>query len=98
MTTPRLVAIGVIAAAAWVPNAAARSDAGRPAVFTRVQADDGRALYRQRCSSCHMPDLSGSNDAPPLAGALFLSSWGARTTTDLIGYMSAAMPPGLGAA
>lgn len=41
-----------------------------------------------------MPDLSGSNDAPPLAGAVFTATWRTRTTKDLFEYLSASMPPG----
>jgi hypothetical protein len=41
-----------------------------------------------------MPDLSGSNDAPPLAGPIFVSTWRTRSTKDLFEYLSASMPPG----
>jgi mono/diheme cytochrome c family protein len=74
---------------------AASVDDDRPvAAFTAGQADAGRAAYVQHCATCHMPDLSGGNDAPPLAGTNFLSAWQARTTKDLFEYMSEAMPPG----
>jgi len=43
-----------------------------------------------------MPDLSGSNDAPPLAGAVFAATWRARTTKELFDYLSSSMPPGGG--
>ena len=39
--------------------------------FTAAQAAAGRAAYQERCASCHLPDLRGSNEAPPLAGAQF---------------------------
>jgi mono/diheme cytochrome c family protein len=64
------------------------------AVFTERQASAGRAAFGERCASCHMPDLSGSNDVPPLAGKIFVGAWRTRTTKELIDYMSAAMPPG----
>ena len=32
-------------------------------------------LYQARCAGCHLADLGGRNDAPPLAGASFLSVW-----------------------
>ena len=41
-----------------------------------------------------MADLAGRNEAPPLAGANFMNTWRARTTKDLVDYMSATMPPG----
>jgi alcohol dehydrogenase (cytochrome c) len=64
-----------------------------PPVFTAAQAAAGRTAYQANCSSCHLPDLGGRNEAPPLAGANFMSTWGTRTTRDLFDYMSATMPP-----
>jgi mono/diheme cytochrome c family protein len=64
-----------------------------PAVFTAGQAAAGKSIYARSCASCHGPDLRGSNDAPPLAGSVFMSTWRARTTKDLFEYLSASMPP-----
>jgi len=41
-----------------------------------------------------LPDLTGSNEIPQLAGETFRSTWSTRTTKDLRDYMSAAMPYG----
>src|SRR5947207_6404041 len=71
--------------------------AGQPTttpVFTAAQAAAGRAAYQANCSSCHLPDLGGRNEAPALAGVNFMSTWGSRSTRDLFDYMSATMPPG----
>ena len=65
-----------------------------PAVFTAAQATAGQAAYTANCASCHLADLAGQNEAPQLAGPNFRSTWGKRTTRDLIEYMSATMPPG----
>lgn len=65
-----------------------------PPVYTVAQATAGRAAYQANCASCHLPDLAGRNEAPPLAGANFMSTWRGRTTKDLVEYMSASMPPG----
>src|SRR5215475_908241 len=62
-------------------------------VFTADQAAAGRAAYQANCASCHMPDLAGRNEAPPLAGGTFLNAWRTRTTRDLVDYMQATMPP-----
>jgi len=98
MTDRRIQAIamtGVIACLVMMGGVLpAGSQEPTPPVFTARQADAGQAAYAQRCASCHMADLSGSNDVPPLAGEIFLSSWKTRTTKDLIEYMTAAMPPG----
>ena len=61
--------------------------------YTATQAADGFAAYQTNCASCHLPDLSGRNEAPPLAGANFINAWGSRTTAELIAYMQGTMPP-----
>ena len=63
-------------------------------VFTAEQATAGRAVYAKQCASCHMPDLSGNVEYPPLAGTAFMNTWGTRSTKEFYDYMSAAMPYG----
>src|SRR5450755_206722 len=41
-----------------------------------------------------MRDLIGRNEAPPLAGANFIGTWGGRSTTELLEYIRKSMPPG----
>jgi len=62
--------------------------------FTAEQANAGRAAYMESCASCHQPDLAGHFEAPPLAGATFMNTWGVRSTSDLTSLMQASMPPG----
>jgi mono/diheme cytochrome c family protein len=83
-----------IAAAAVCTSTVALTARESRAVFTAGQAAAGKSAYAKICASCHMPDLSGSNDAPPLAGQVFTATWRARTTRDLFEYLSASMPPG----
>lgn len=64
-----------------------------PAAYTAAQAAEGLATYQANCASCHLADLSGRNEAPPLAGGNFMNAWGSRTTTDLVRYIQATMPP-----
>ena len=66
------------------------------AVYTAAQAAAGRTAYQSSCASCHTDTLIGRNEAPALAGANFMTQWGARTTKDLYGYIQAVMPPGNG--
>jgi mono/diheme cytochrome c family protein len=61
-------------------------------VFTAQQAAEGRTDYAKHCGSCHMPDLTGNTEIPPLAGKVFMDTWGGRTTKDLFDYLSSAMP------
>jgi S-disulfanyl-L-cysteine oxidoreductase SoxD len=67
---------------------------GAAAVFTAQQATAGKAAFAKTCASCHMPDLSGNNEVPALAGPTFIGTWRDRTTKDLFEYMSTSMPPG----
>ena len=75
-------------------SAGQQAPAARPSVYTAAQATAGQAAYTANCASCHQPTLVGQNEAPPLAGTNFMTTWGKRTTKDLIEYMAATMPPG----
>src|SRR6185436_12905334 len=61
--------------------------------FTAAQAARGRAAYLVNCAGCHLSDLAGRNEASPLAGPNFIAAWGTRTSTDLLAYIEASMPP-----
>jgi mono/diheme cytochrome c family protein len=80
-----VIVSGVVLAARQTPAAS---------VFTAEQATAGRAEYAKHCASCHMPDLSGDTEIPPLAGAAFIDTWGMRSTKQLFDYTSEAMPYG----
>src|SRR4051794_15507361 len=58
------------------------------------RANPGRAAYMANCASCHLPNLSGRNEAPQLAGGNFMAAWGGRTVGELAKYMQETMPPG----
>jgi mono/diheme cytochrome c family protein len=91
-------AFAVTACALLVVSSHAVMVAGRDLsaapVFTAEQATTGKAAYAKSCASCHLPDLSGNAEIPALAGKPFKEAWGARTTKELLDYMSAAMPYG----
>jgi len=61
--------------------------------FTSQQAAAGRAAYQAHCASCHLADLAGRNEAPPLAGSNFMNVWRDRSTRELFTYIQT-MPPG----
>lgn len=65
-----------------------------PPVFTTEQASAGKVAYSRACAKCHMPDLGGTPDAPPLSGNRFLDTWRSRTTKQLFDFVLGAMPPG----
>ncbi|MFN7921505.1 MAG: PQQ-binding-like beta-propeller repeat protein [Bryobacteraceae bacterium] len=62
--------------------------------FTAEQANEGRAAYLGNCASCHLPDMTGRNEAHPLTGANFQNVWRNRTVNQLTRYMQQTMPPG----
>ena len=61
-------------------------------VFTEEQAARGQQAYRQSCASCHLDDLLGERDAPPLAGAQFSDRWNGSTADDMLQTIRRTMP------
>lgn len=86
----RFVACGAMAVLAIA--VASGQQPPRTAPFTRAQAEAGRATYQSKCASCHLPDLKGSNEAPPLSGGNFVNTWRNRTTSDLFNRIRNTMP------
>jgi alcohol dehydrogenase (cytochrome c) len=91
---PRAVAAVIVCAVAGFAIAAfsAQQAAPRPGPFTAEQATAGRALYQSTCASCHLADMKGTFEAPPLAGANFLNTWRNRPASDLISRIRNSMP------
>ena len=90
--TNRLLGSAAIAILAISIAAAQQSKTTGP--YTAEQASVGRALYQTNCASCHLPDLRGAFEAPPLAGANFMNVWRTRTTQSLLNVIQATMPLG----
>jgi mono/diheme cytochrome c family protein len=97
----KTLALAAVVLAVVVSNVALKAGGSAPGqkdpvapVFTAEQAAAGKLAFGKACAGCHMADLSGHDDAPPLGGAPFASAWRTRTTKDLLDYMSMAMPPG----
>jgi alcohol dehydrogenase (cytochrome c) len=65
-----------------------------PGPFTAAQVDAGRQAFATNCAACHEADLSGTNDAPQLAGSAFIGAWKGRTTQALYNKISKTMPAG----
>jgi PQQ-dependent dehydrogenase (methanol/ethanol family) len=87
-----VLVVTTLAASGAMVLRAQQTEAAGP--YTAAQASAGRATYQANCSGCHAADLTGLNSASALAGGLFLSSWGDRTTGELIAFLEGAMPPG----
>jgi alcohol dehydrogenase (cytochrome c) len=84
-----LIALAALVASIGVLTAGGQQPAAGP--FTAAQATAGRAAFDGNCAACHGSDLMGF---PPLAGTVFVGSWGTRTTRDLVGLIQTTMPPG----
>jgi len=63
-------------------------------VYNQAQAARGKERYVKECSSCHLADLSGSDQAPPLSGEPFIIQWENRTAGDLFTSLRTTMPQG----
>ncbi|OLC40068.1 MAG: hypothetical protein AUH43_27305 [Acidobacteria bacterium 13_1_40CM_65_14] len=61
-------------------------------VYTEAQAKRGEALYADKCSSCHAPDLTGLDQAPALAGNDFNTNWNDLSLNDLFERIHISMP------
>jgi hypothetical protein len=62
-------------------------------VYSQDQAGRGQAKYAWVWQECHQADLSGSDQAPSLAGPEFLDRWNERSVGDLADRIRDSMPP-----
>ena len=64
--------------------------------YTASQAERGKVVYEQSCSTCHGSSLrGGANEfaAPALAGPFFYEKWSGRPLEELFRYAVDSMPP-----
>src|SRR5579862_141782 len=84
---------GVIAAAGIAVTAmAGAQQPAQSGPFTAAQAGAGRALYASTCSACHLSNMQGTFEAPPLSGANFLNTWRNRAASELVKKIRTSMP------
>jgi quinoprotein glucose dehydrogenase len=62
--------------------------------YDQAQAARGKDRYLKECSSCHLPDLTGSDQAVPLTGEPFIVQWEHRSVSDLLTSIRTTMPQG----
>src|SRR5580698_10748713 len=62
--------------------------------FNAAQVSAGHNAYVANCMVCHGDTMSGSGEAPAIAGKGFMVSWSDKTTKDLFDTIKAEMPFG----
>jgi quinoprotein glucose dehydrogenase len=80
--------------AATAPSHGADAKSVWQGVYTKAQAERGRAGYFAACASCHGTQLQGDTDAPDLAGNAFLRRWIDRSVGALFTFTESQMPVG----
>ena len=63
-------------------------------IYTDAQADQGAAVYKTHCVSCHGDSLAGVEQVPALRGVTFGATWEGVPLSDLFERMRKTMPPG----
>ena len=56
------------------------------------QQTRGKALYMDKCSSCHQESLKGSTETPPLTGDMFWQNWETYSANNLVEQVRTTMP------
>jgi mono/diheme cytochrome c family protein len=64
----------------------------RNGVYTAEQAQQGKAIYQNRCGMCHGNSLDGLGQNSPLKGSAFLNNWTGQTMADLFMKTIVMMP------
>ena len=62
-------------------------------VYTEEQAKRGEEIYGSTCQGCHGIDLSGVDEATPLAGTAFTANWDDQQLSVLSERIRVTMPP-----
>lgn len=83
--------IVIVTAGGFVLSLLAFAASVRDGVYTKQQADRGKALYGEQCAKCHGETLGGG-DAPELVGADFISRWKGNNVGAIFGLISKTMP------
>ena len=52
----------------------------------------GKALYNDKCASCHQESLKGSTETPPLTGDMFWMNWDTYSANNLVEQIRSTMP------
>lgn len=84
-----VLGVGTLWSAALLGQAPKSVSSG---VFSADQAKRGQTVYVAECAKCHLDDLSGGKDSPPLAGDDFMNGWKGKTVAELFDEVRMTMP------
>ena len=62
-------------------------------VYSDDQSRRGQTVFRDNCASCHGESLACGEEAPELAGPVWMSNWNGLTVGDLSERIRISMPP-----
>jgi len=94
MTLRILVAAAAMCVTAVVIGASSDQQSVWSGVYTDAQVDQGAALYKTHCVTCHGDTLAGGEQVPALRGVSFGATWEGVPLSDLFERMRKTMPPG----
>jgi cytochrome c len=88
----RFSVLGLSALIIWASAMAIPSAQGAGGAAAGGQQERGKALYVDKCAACHMENLQGSAETPPLAGDMFWQNWETYNANNLVEQVRATMP------
>jgi len=66
----------------------------RDGVYTKAQAERGKATFTTVCSTCHALDSTTAGlEGPPLGGEMFFTNWADQNVYTLVTQIMLSMPP-----
>jgi mono/diheme cytochrome c family protein len=61
--------------------------------YSADQAQQGKAIFGDRCVSCHGDDMTGGvGGGPPLTGDYFFGLWGEQSLSSVYSFIKSTMP------
>ena len=88
----RISVLGLSAIIIWASAMAIPSAQGAGGGAGGDQQARGKSLYVDKCSACHMENLQGSTETPPLTGDMFWQNWETYSANNLVEQVRATMP------
>ena len=90
----RRFALAAILFAAAAPGVACAAGPDASGIrYSADQAQQGKAVFGQRCVSCHGDDMTGGvGGGPPLTGEYFFGLWGEQPLSSVYSFIKSAMP------